>query len=233
MRTHILPLTNASPVGDRPLSLTEQIHERMREEILNATWRPGDFVLEAELALRYGVSKTPVREALRLLSQQGWILTIPRKGYLVRTVRFEDIREVFELRLLIEPGLFALATRSRDVLGQNLESLRTLVSSENNADFGDNIPHAPGREFHLAVARIAGNSRATDILTGLLDEVRRLHQILPDVQTHPPVSDVLLDHQAIFKGVEDGDAELVAKLVRDHIQDSADRMMDAFRLSID
>ena len=231
MTTHILPLTGTSPVADRPQSLTEQIHDRMREEILNATWRPGDLVLEAELATRYGVSKTPVREALRLLSQQGWIITMPRKGYLVRPLRLHDIKEVFELRLLIEPGLFAHAARRGDA--PRLAELRQLVASETATDFADDSPQSPGREFHLAIARMADNSRATGILTGLLDEVRRLHQIMPEVQTHPPASHVVSDHQAILEAVEAGDADRVQKLVRDHIQDSADRMMDAFRAAID
>jgi DNA-binding GntR family transcriptional regulator len=231
MTTHILPLTGASPVADRPQSLTEQIHDRMREEILNATWKPGDLVLEAELASRYGVSKTPVREALRLLSQQGWIITMPRKGYLVRPLRLHDIKEVFELRLLIEPGLFAHAARRADAA--RMTELHELVASETGAAFADDSPKSPGREFHLAIARMADNARATGILTGLLDEVRRLHQIMPEVPTHPPVSHVVSDHQAILQAMEAGDADRVQKLVRDHIQDSADRMMDAFRAAID
>jgi len=231
MTTHILPLSGTSPVADRPQSLTEQIHDRMREEILNATWRPGDLVLEAELATRYGVSKTPVREALRLLSQQGWIITMPRKGYLVRPLRLHDIKEVFELRLLIEPGLFAQAARRSDAT--NYAELRQLISTEDQQGFTDDSPRSPGRAFHLAIARMADNSRATGILTGLLDEVRRLHQIMPEVQTHPPASDVVSDHEEILRAMEAEDPDRVLKLVRDHIQDSADRIMDAFRLAID
>jgi len=231
MTTHILPLSGTSPVADRPQSLTEQIHDRMREEILTATWRPGDLVLEAELATRYGVSKTPVREALRLLSQQGWIITMPRKGYLVRPLRLHDIKEVFELRLLIEPGLFAQAARRADPA--QYAELRQLISTENAQGITDDSPRSPGREFHLAIARMADNSRATGILTGLLDEVRRLHQIMPEVQTHPPASDVVSDHEAILRAMEARDPDRVLKLVRDHIQYSADRVMDAFRLAID
>jgi DNA-binding GntR family transcriptional regulator len=231
MPAYILPLSGVSPVADRTLSLTDQIHERRREEILDATWRPGDLVLEAELAARYGVSKTPVREALRLLSQQGWIITIPRKGYLIRPLRLHDIKEVFELRLLVEPGLFAQAARRG--VESNYVELRRLISEENELGSNDDSPQSPGREFHLAIARMADNSRATAILAGLLDEVRRLHRIMPEAHTHPPASDVTSAHEAILHAMESRDADLVVTLVRDHIQDSADRVMDAFRLAID
>ncbi|HEY5222791.1 MAG TPA: GntR family transcriptional regulator [Microbacteriaceae bacterium] len=226
----ILPLNSASPVADRPQSLTEQIHERMHEEILMGTWRPGDLVLEPELANRYGVSKTPVREALRLLSQEGWIITMPRKGYLVRPLRLHDIREVFELRLLIEPGLFVHAARRGDA-GQ-FASMRALVESEAEQGETDDSAGSPGREFHLTMARMADNSRATGILIGLLDEVRRLHQIMPGVPTHPPAPDLISEHGRILAAMEDRDADEVHRLVRDHIQASADLVMDAYRLAM-
>ena len=82
-------------VADRQVSLTDQIYERVRQEIIEAKWRPGQILLEPELAALYGVSKTPVREALRLLVQEDWVIILPRKGYLVRPLRLGDIGEVF------------------------------------------------------------------------------------------------------------------------------------------
>lgn len=231
MTSHILPLGTGSPVADRPRSLTEQIHARMHEEILTATWRPGDLVLENELAERYGVSKTPVREALRLLSQEGWIVTMPRKGYLVRPLRLHDIREVFELRLLIEPGLFVHAARRGS--REQFAILRELIETETRRGDTDDSSRSPGREFHLTIARMADNARATGILVGLLDEVRRLHQIMPGPPTHPPASDLISEHGQIFIAMEDRDSETVHRIVRDHIQSSADTVMNAFRLAMD
>ncbi|MCU1411147.1 MAG: hypothetical protein JWR04_1854 [Rhodoglobus sp.] len=229
--SHILPLSPASPVADRPLSLTEQIHVRMHEEILNATWRPGDIVLENELAARYGVSKTPVREALRLLTQEGWIITMPRKGYLVRPLRLHDIREVFELRLLIEPGIFVHA--SRRASPAHFARLRSLVETQTREESTDDSPDSAGREFHLLVAKVADNARAEGILIGLLDEVRRLHQIMPGAPTHPPASSLVSEHAAILAAMEQGDTETLHRLVRDHIQESSETVMNAFRLAIE
>ncbi len=229
MTTQILP-TGAAPATDRPVSLTDQVQTRLREEILSAKWRPGDLLLEAELAARYGVSKTPVREALRLLAEQGWILTIPRKGYLVRPLRLHDIKEVFELRLLLEPGLFAHAARGG--APSHFELLRQLVTRTAEEDDPDDSQASPGREFHLAAVRMADNTRASVIVSGLLDEVRRLHHILPEVRTHLPTPDLASDHGAILAAMEQRDGDLVHRLVRDHIQASADRVLSAFQLEM-
>lgn len=215
----------------RPRSLTDQVYLKIREEILSASLRPGDIVLEPDLARRYSVSKTPVREALRQLAEQGWIVTIPRRGYMVRPLRLHDIKEVFELRLLLEPGLFAHAARGGDPL--HFARLRSLVDATAEEVSPDDSRSAPGREFHLAAARMADNHRAITIMSGLLDEVRRLHHIMPEVRTHPDTSDVAADHREILEAMEARDADAVHRLVRDHIQASADRVMVAFHLAMD
>ncbi|KRE23364.1 GntR family transcriptional regulator [Agromyces sp. Soil535] len=229
MTTQILP-TGAERATDRPVSLTDQVQARLREEILSAKWRPGDLLLEAELAARYGVSKTPVREALRLLAEQGWIVTIPRKGYLVRPLRLHDIKEVFELRLLLEPGLFAHAARGG--AAAHFELLRQLVTRTAEEEDPDDSQASPGREFHMAAVRMADNTRASVIVSGLLDEVRRLHHIMPEVRTHLPTPDLAADHGAILAAMEQRDGDLVHRLVRDHIQASADRVLSAFQLEM-
>jgi DNA-binding GntR family transcriptional regulator len=156
---------------------------------------------------------------------------MPRKGYLVRPLRLHDIREVFELRLLIEPGIFVHAARRAN--STNLAKLRSLVETETLQGDTDDSPNSAGREFHLLVAKIADNARAEGILIGLLDEVRRLHQIMPGAPTHPPVSNLVSEHGAILAAMEQGDTEAVHRLVRDHIQESSETVMNAFRLAIE
>jgi GntR family transcriptional regulator, rspAB operon transcriptional repressor len=224
----ILPISALSPVSQRPQSLTDQIHERMREEILNATWRPGDIVIEPELAARYGVSKTPVREALRLLSQEGWIVTMPRKGYLVRPLRLNDVREVFELRLLLEPGLLAKA--AREASSASMDDLKKLVEAEQQVGHTDDSPNSVGREFHIAAVRLGSNDRAVAVVGGLLNEIRRLHHLLPGEEAHGSAAEVVADHLAIIEAMSNRDADKVYALSRDHIESSATRLTNAFRL---
>src|SRR5437899_2254075 len=90
-----ITLPSGEPAPPKTDSLTQQVYDNLKEEILRAERAPGETVAEPELAARYGVSKTPVREALRLLLQDGWVTALPRKGYLIRPLALEDVREVF------------------------------------------------------------------------------------------------------------------------------------------
>jgi DNA-binding GntR family transcriptional regulator len=212
--------------AERQLSLTDQVYERVRQEIIDATWRPGQILLEPELAALYGVSKTPVREALRLLVQEDWIVILPRKGYLVRPLRLGDISEVFGLRMMIEPALIADTARNAGpaavaLLGQRLDEQRNA-----SGDLQTSLDAA--REFHLAGAQLARNRRAEGILERLLAEVRRLHHLMPDVESHITSAVEIEAHEAILRAIEAGDPESASDLMRDHLAEVARTMVNAF-----
>jgi DNA-binding GntR family transcriptional regulator len=210
---------------ERTVSLTDQIYERVRQEIIQARWRPGAVLLEPELAAIYGVSKTPVREALRLLVQEDWVVILPRKGYLVRPLRLGDITEVFGLRLMIEPSLIADTARNAGPVGVELLS-RRLNEQRDAVDLQSSLDAA--REFHLAGAQFARNRRAERVLERLLDEVRRLHYLMPDVESHI-TSKVEIDaHEKIMKAIDASKPDEAADLMRSHLAEVAQTMIAAF-----
>lgn len=212
--------------GDRQASLTDQIYERVRQEIIEATWRPGTLLLEPELAALYGVSKTPVREALRLLVQEDWVVILPRKGYLVRPLRLGDIAEVFGLRAMIEPTLVAEIARGSNA--QAVETLRSRLDEQRGAEQDLYASLDAARRFHLAAAQLTHNRRAESILERLLAEVRRLHYLMPDVESHITSSVEIEAHDAILRAVEAGDPDAAAALMREHLAEVARTMVNAF-----
>jgi len=215
--------TNASL--EKTVSLTDQIYDRVRQEIIQAGWRPGSVLLEPELAVLYGVSKTPVREALRLLVQEDWVVILPRKGYLVRPLRLGDISEVFGLRMMIEPSLIADTARNAGAAGvallaQRLNEQREAVDLQHSLD--------SARDFHLASAQFARNRRAERVLERLLDEVRRLHYLMPEVESHITSSVELEAHERIMKAIDASKPDEAADLMRSHLAEVAQTMIDAF-----
>ncbi|MGW6739216.1 GntR family transcriptional regulator [Streptomyces sp. NPDC055025] len=212
--------------ADRRLSLTDQVCEQLREDILEARCRPGDVLMEPELAERYGVSKTPVREALRLLAQDDWVTVIPRKGYLVRPVHLADIREIFEIRRLIEPDLAALAaTRCSEAA---LERLSGLCVEQSDA--GEEVASAlrVARAFHLELAALAGNRRVLVVLARQLDEVRRLHHLMPRAEPHITSTIELDAHRDLLDALRRGDADEARRLMAEHLAEVATAMVEAF-----
>lgn len=219
--------SSAEPAApDRPLSLTDQIYERVRQEIIEAKWRPGQILLEPELAALYGVSKTPVREALRLLVQEDWVVILPRKGYLVRPLRLGDIGEVFGLRAMIEPALVSEIARNQG--SQAVGVLQARLDEQRAAEHDLYASLDAARRFHLAGAQLTHNRRAEHILERLLAEVRRLHYLMPDVESHITSSVEIEAHEAILRAVEAGDPDAAAALMREHLSEVARTMVNAF-----
>jgi len=207
-------------------SLTDYVYELLREEILRVERQPGDLLSEFDLAQRYGVSKTPVREALRLLAQEGWVVVLPRRGYLIRPLKLADLREIFAMRSLIEPNMAGEAARA--ITPDQVSRLAGLVDEQAAAvDDLDKALHA-ARIFHVAVAEIAGNSRATRVLVDLLDEVRRLHFLLPDVESHITSKEELKAHRGLVTALRTGQTEKATQLMHTHVGEVARTLARGF-----
>jgi DNA-binding GntR family transcriptional regulator len=209
-----------------PVSLTEQVYDALKEEILRAVRRPGEAIAEPELSLHFGVSKTPVREALRLLIRDGWVLVLPRKGYLIRPLGLEDVREVFALRQMLEPPLVADAARRAGAAG--IAELRDAVAAQAGAGEDVDLALDAATRFHLSIAEIAGNGRAVRILAGLVDEMRRLHYLMPQLESHIRSPVELEAHAAIVEAIAEGDAERGAALMREHLTEAGHEMVAVF-----
>jgi len=147
-------------------SLTRELYHDIRRDIVRGTFRPGDLLRERELAAKYGVSKTPVREALSLLAQEEMVKAVPRAGYMVTQLTMRDVQEVYHLRLTLEPMAARLAAER--ITDEELQELERLTSAS-NPDEAVVFNH----QFHLEVARASGNSRLAKMIEQLLDDMDR------------------------------------------------------------
>lgn len=210
---------------DSDQSLTEQVFTALKSQILHSQMRPGSVVIEADLADQFGVSKTPIREALRLLVQDGWIEVMPRRGYLVRPIGLDDLREVYELRRILETGVIREIIESMN--GETVTELRRLI--EEQAAAGESLEasiHA-SRDFHLSLARLTSNERLVRSLATLLDEVERLLRMLPELVTVMTSSSEIEAHRRLVDALEDHDADLAESLMMAHLADISRSLLDA------
>lgn len=154
-------------------SLTEAIYAQLRQEILRCSLRPGTDLSEAELAVRFGVSKTPVREALAALRLDGLIRTFPRRGYQVSPITLGDITELFDVRTILEAGAVELAVRR--ITREELDELERLAEASYDPQAEPTIGYFidANRDFHLAIARASGNSRLVDLIERQIDQLER------------------------------------------------------------
>ena len=141
-------------------SLVELATGRLRAEILSGALAPGDRIVEDQLRLRYGISRAPLREALRLLAQQGLVEHLPRRGVRVSTWSPTDIRQLFEVRHVLERHAVASALPlTRDDGRDPLTDVRARLADMQAAELrGDQLAKDDAhRAFHAAVVGLAGN----------------------------------------------------------------------------
>ncbi|MDX3854447.1 GntR family transcriptional regulator [Streptomyces sp. AK02-01A] len=191
-------------------SRTQYILEAVKHDILTGGLSPGQPLVEAELAARFGVSKTPVREALKTLAGTGLVVMSQYKGVTVRTVDAAMAREVYDVRLLLEPE----ALRRTVAGGASLaEAAQALTRADAAADIAERS--LANRDFHRALALPCGNP----LLVRMLDEIRDQSALVAAVAwaAEPTWHREAAEHRNILRLARDGDANGAARALRDHI----------------
>ena len=157
-------------------SLKAQAFERIRFDIVTYVLKPGDKISEADLRRRYGVGHAPVRSALQRLVEQGLVLNLRRRGHAVAPIALRDIREIFQLRRILEPVAVELAT-PRFTAEQKAE-LRALARVRFDYRSEDRERKAQflmaNRAFCVAFARACGNDRLCASIEHLQDLMLRI-----------------------------------------------------------
>ncbi|HEX3550668.1 MAG TPA: GntR family transcriptional regulator [Candidatus Elarobacter sp.] len=164
-------------------STAHALADRLREEILAGSLPAGQPLPQEELSARFGVSRSPLREALRALEAEGWIEYRPNRGAVVAGVSEHDLREVYGVRRILEAGAVRLAVARLDAA--TLERVRALERSM-RAETDAAAFVATHRRFHLALYEAAGNARLVEAIVlhyvrvqrvpgfeGTLQELRR------------------------------------------------------------
>jgi len=193
--------------GRKPAAppLWSHIYEETRRRILTCALLPGSLVSENGLAAEFGSSPTPVRDALGRLRQEGLVTRGEGRGYRVAPLTLADVRELAELRFMIESGIVRLAIqRATPADTQRLRELGR--APEGEAISGPELIQR-NRIFHLALARASRNARAEVALTRVLDDSERLFHIgiraLPSdemAQMHLSLIDAI-DHREVETAV--------------------------------
>ncbi|SEQ21789.1 transcriptional regulator, GntR family [Faunimonas pinastri] len=204
----------AGPRKRKASSLTEQVYNRLRSEILTCEIEPGRELSEAELAERFQVSKTPVREALATLRSEGFVRTFPRRGYQVVPITFGDMNELFELRTIMEAGAAELAcSRITDEEIAHLNALADVVYDRSEQPSLKRFIEA-NRDFHTEIARASGNERLHQQLVRTIDELERFFYLgarLRDVN-----SETTNDHHEIVEVLRSRDRDAARAIMIRH-----------------
>ena len=201
-------------IEHKSISLAEQVFERLEIDILSGKYQPGEILTELKLVTDLGVSRTPIREALRRLEQEH-IIEISPKGILVLGVSQKDLEEILEIRTRIE-GLAAYMA-AKNITDEQLAELREVVELQEfyvPKKDADRI-NVMDSKFHRLIYRFSGSIPLYDTLMPLHKKVLKYRKASVENEVRSNYSSK--EHRAIFDAIAAHDAPLAEKYMMEHI----------------
>ncbi|MGO1057041.1 GntR family transcriptional regulator [Crossiella sp. CA198] len=196
----------------RPRTNYEFARQQLRADILDGRLAPGAKLIQTELAARLELSTTPVREALQDLAREGLVLLDPHRGAFVRELSLAEVREIYELRILLEPMLLRQAAGG---IGADLlvraEELRRRMAEETDLSRWAEL----NRKFHATLLSPADGSRLAGIVAGLRDSATPF--VALSLREPSQRADSNAEHAELLTLLRAGDLEAAAELTRRHL----------------
>lgn len=203
-------------IGRSHSSLSQEIADEIKGSILDGVYPPGHRLIEEALAAQMGVSRNPVREALRHLEDSGFVEIMPRKGAWVATIDRADAIDLFQVRAALE----ALSARLAAELatGADIEHLEGIVQEGESAVDEGRFDALPGlnSKFHAKIASISGNKKLESMILSLRDQIQWIYsRYIRDRAT-----DSWHEHRHLFEAIARGEEDVAAHIALSHISEA-------------
>jgi len=190
-------------------------YEYIKEKILSCSYEPGIVMNEQTLCDEMKLSRTPVRDALSRLEQEGLVNIMPKKGFIVAAVNLNDINRIYEVRLLLEP--YALRRYGHKLDRAELERLRTLMKEQTSANESVSSHYELDDAFHGLIMRTVNNRYLTDTYENIKNLNRRV-RVLSGSQVKDRLNNSFHEHAAIIDACLDEDWERAAQAMTKHLE---------------
>lgn len=200
---------------DEYLPLRDVVFKTLRQAILKGELAPGERLLEVQLADKLGVSRTPVREAIHKLAQEGLVVLIPRKGAEVASISEKSLRDVLEVRLALET--LAVRLSCERITEDNLAILQQEFDAFRKAVERDELLDITQRDeaFHDAIYNSTCNTRLVTMINNLREQMYRYR--MEYIKERDMRETLVREHLEIMNAIKAGDSEAAQDAIRRHI----------------
>ena len=200
---------------DEYLPLRDVVFNTLRRAILKGELKPGERLMEITLADKLGVSRTPIREAIRKLELEGLVVMAPRKGAKVASITERDLNDVLEVRKGME--VLAISLACKRITGEELEKLETLEQSFQKLIESGNLTELAEMDvkFHDTIYQATNNQRLVQLLNNLREQMYRYRmEYLKDIAVRRTLAE---EHKAICRALRERDEQQAEEYVSIHI----------------
>ncbi|MCD8149318.1 MAG: GntR family transcriptional regulator [Clostridiales bacterium] len=205
---------------DAYLPLRDVVFQTLRAAILKGDLKPGERLMELQLASRLGVSRTPIREAIRMLEQEGLAITIPRKGAEVAKMTEKDMEDVLQIRCALEE--LAVRLSCQNITEAEVQELRVAMNRfREKVDTGDIAQIAEADvNFHDVLYMASDNPKLLGMLNNLREQMYRYRvEYLKDFTVYPQLIE---EHRQLYEAVKAGDAQKASSMTRRHLENQTE-----------
>ncbi len=201
---------------DAYLPLRDVVFKTLRAAILKGDLRPGERLMELSLASKLGVSRTPIREAIRMLEKEGLAVTYPRKGAEVARMTEKDVDDVLQIRCSLEELAVRLSCQkiSEEEIGQLRLAMDAFAAE---AASGDIRAIAKADEnFHDVFYNVADNPKLLELLSNFREQMYRYRvEYLKDATVYTGLMD---EHRQLYEAIKERDADKAVAITRMHLE---------------
>ncbi len=202
------------------LPLRDVVFNTLREAILKGDLKPGERLMELQLASKLGVSRTPIREAIRMLEQEGLAVTTPRKGAEVAKMTIKDMEDVLEIRDALDELAVRIACQKiSDEQLKQLEDMKELFEKSTQTGNVKKIAEADVT-FHDVIYEATGNPKLVTLLNNLREQVYRYRvEYIKDPKNYPTL---IAEHEAILESLKNRDVKNAVEAMHVHVANQAE-----------
>ena len=213
--------------ADAYLPLRDVVFHTLRDSILKGEMEPGERLMEIHLAKKLGVSRTPIREAIRMLEQEGLAVIVPRRGAQVAKMTEKDLQDVLEIRDALDE--LAALSACKKITPEAIDELKeTMVIFKAAAETGDVREVAMADEkFHSIIYKAADNPKLMVIIQNLKEQMYRYRY---EYVKNPSVySQLIAEHKSIIEGFDRRDVEFLKSIIHTHLANQIDAVRVVIR----
>lgn len=209
----------ASVISSAAPSLAEQVYGRLKAEMNDFLLVPGDRFSEAELGQRLGVSRTPVREALFRLRNEGFLDVEPKSGWSVRAIDFGRLEQLYDLRVILELAAVAKLCAHTGTPPEELESLKAVWLVPATERLSDSrVVGQLDEAFHATLVRAAGNAEMARVHWDVTERIRIVRHL--DFTRADRIEATYMEHAKILRAVMQRKVEQAQLLLKSHVEQS-------------
>ncbi|MGN0484398.1 MAG: GntR family transcriptional regulator [Lachnospiraceae bacterium] len=212
---------------DEYLPLRDVVFRTLREAILKGELKPGEHLMELQLASKLGVSRTPIREAIRMLELEGLAVTVPRKGAEVARMTEKDMEDVLQIREALDELAVKLACEL--ITDEQLVALKQAMDHFEASSASNDVKEIAQAdvEFHDVIYQSTENPKLVTLLSNLREQMYRYRvEYLKDAKNYPTL---IQEHHDIYNGLSSHDTSLAMEAMHRHVVNQAEAVKAVIR----